>query len=278
MKKIACQYAIVRFMPFIETGEFANAGIVMMAPKDRYFGFKLETKRYGRITRFFEEIDNDVYRKALYNVKDELERAGNVLKTHGFDRRLKSNDLEFANRLFHEIVRERETVIQFGETRTVLTDNPKEKLKQLFAFYVERNFISKQYQETLLEKSVRSLLFQAEVGEQFIRDRIGDDNYHVNFPFVENVRKVSKKIIKPLHLAHPEPTKIYEHGAAWAFRVRKLRGKFLDINSFLFALGSPADDANCYQAYQEVMDDLIDIGVHVTTMDQESEIVDFATA
>jgi len=30
MKKFACQYAIVRFLPYLETGEFANVGIVML--------------------------------------------------------------------------------------------------------------------------------------------------------------------------------------------------------------------------------------------------------
>jgi hypothetical protein len=28
-----CQYAVVRFMPFAETREFANVGIVIIAPK-----------------------------------------------------------------------------------------------------------------------------------------------------------------------------------------------------------------------------------------------------
>jgi len=74
MNKIACQYAIVRFTPFVETGEFANVGIIMMAPKHRFFGFELETKRYGRITNFFEELDAKVYKKTLHNMKEELER------------------------------------------------------------------------------------------------------------------------------------------------------------------------------------------------------------
>ena len=51
MNKVACQYAIVRFAPFVETGEFANVGIIMMAPKQRFFAFELELKRYKRITR-----------------------------------------------------------------------------------------------------------------------------------------------------------------------------------------------------------------------------------
>jgi hypothetical protein len=35
------QYAVVRFMPFIETREFANVGVVLIAPKTGKFLFKL---------------------------------------------------------------------------------------------------------------------------------------------------------------------------------------------------------------------------------------------
>ncbi|MGM0927683.1 MAG: DUF3037 domain-containing protein [Pseudomonadota bacterium] len=35
MKRIACQYVILRFMPYVETGEFANVGVVMIPPHSR---------------------------------------------------------------------------------------------------------------------------------------------------------------------------------------------------------------------------------------------------
>jgi hypothetical protein len=80
MNKIACQYAIVRFSPFIETGEFANVGIVMIAPKLHFFGFQLEMKRYARITRFFDNIDVNVYKKTLHNFKSEMDRISNLFQ------------------------------------------------------------------------------------------------------------------------------------------------------------------------------------------------------
>ena len=61
-----------RLSPFIETGEFANVGIVLMAPNQRYFASKLEIKRYGRITRFFEELDRKLYTHAIHVLKVEV--------------------------------------------------------------------------------------------------------------------------------------------------------------------------------------------------------------
>lgn len=276
MNKIACQYAIVRFAPFVETGEFANVGIIMMAPKQRFFGFELETRRYGRITNFFEEIDAKVYRKTLNNLKEELERTTDMLKTHGFDKRLKTNDIEFANGLFNEIVRTRETIIRFGEVRTVLTDKPKEKLQELFEFYVERNFVTKKYQEALLEKGVRKLLYNINVGDKFTKEKIGSDIYHVNFPFVEHRNKKLNKIIKPLHLDHDDSTKIYDHGASWLFRINKLKDKYLEPENVLFTLSGPKENSNRLEAYLEIEKGLIETGVQVTTFDKEKDIINFA--
>ena len=38
MKNTACLYAIVRFCPFIETEEFANVGVILIAPDAKFLG------------------------------------------------------------------------------------------------------------------------------------------------------------------------------------------------------------------------------------------------
>ncbi len=276
MNKVACQYAIVRFAPFVETGEFANVGIIMMAPKQRFFAFELELKRYGRITRFFEDVDAKLYKKTLYNLKDELDRVTDVLKAHGFDKRLKTNDIDFATGLFNEIVRTRETIVRFGGVRTVLTDDPNKKLKELFAFYVERNFVTKKYQEELLERDVRKLLYKANVGEQYERERLGDDSYHVTFPFVRHDKDQPAKIIKPLYLGQKEPTKIYDHGAAWIYRIKKLEGRFLEPDRVLFTLAGPNKAGDRLDAYCDIKSELKDTGVKIADSDNMDEITMFA--
>ncbi|TAM57619.1 MAG: DUF3037 domain-containing protein [Rhodanobacter sp.] len=41
MNRFACQYAIIRFLPYAETGEFANVGVVLACPATGYFGARL---------------------------------------------------------------------------------------------------------------------------------------------------------------------------------------------------------------------------------------------
>ncbi|MDF1645145.1 MAG: DUF3037 domain-containing protein [Pseudomonadales bacterium] len=276
MNKIACQYAIIRFAPFVETGEFANVGIIMMAPKQRFFCFELELKRYGRITRFFEDVDAQLYRKTLHNLKEELERVADMLKVHGFDKRLKTNDIDFANGLFNEVVRTRETIVQFDDVRTVLTDDPQKKIRELFAYYVERNFVTKKYQEELLEGDVRKLLYKVDVGERFEKERLGDHSYHVTFPFVRHDADEPVKVIKPLHLGHDEPTKIYDHGAAWINRINRLKGKFLEPERVLFTLAGPNGDGNRLDAYHDIEKELKATGVKITSCDNRDKITQFA--
>lgn len=276
MKKIAYQYAIVQFMPFIETGEFANVGVIMMAAEERFFGFRLLTRRHGRITKFFEELDARLFRSTMYELKEELERVHSLLKEHGFDRRLKVNDINFANMLFAEVLRPRETIIRFSKPRAVLADTPKEKLKELFAFYVERNFVTKEYRETVLESGVRKLLFNAQVGDRFHRTKVGDDEFNVYFPFVEMDDENPTKIIKPLNLAQDDSTRILEHGGKWEFRIRELKKRQVFPERALFAVEGPATGNDRREnAYKEAVEMLSDTGVTVLPYDNQDKIVEF---
>lgn len=279
MNRIACQYAIVRFAPFIETGEFANAGVVMMAARERYFGFRLETQRYGRVTRFFEELDARLYRATLFDLRDELERIHGVLKENGFDRRMKDNNLQLAQELFTEVTRPRESIIRFSEPRVVLTSDPKRKLTELFGYYVERNFVTRQRRETLLEKGMRQWLNQVRIGERFVRERIGDEDYHATFPFVELHEGQPVKVIKPLDLAQDSPSRILDHCGAWVFRLEQLRKRDYLPEKTMFAVAGPEEetlDGKRGAAFHEAVDMLEDKRVTVLPFDDRDRVERFA--
>lgn len=276
MIKIPCQYAIVRFMPFIETGEFANVGIIMMAPKARYFGYQLLIRRYGRVTQFFDELDARLFCSAMSNLREELRRIHQLLKSHGFDRRYKTVDIEFTKVLFAEVIRPREIIVRFSEPRAILTEEPSETLKKLFAYYVERDFVTKEYRETVLEKDIRRILFDAQIGERFTRSHVGDDEYQVPFPFVEMRDQCVTKIIKPLNLGQDDSSKIIEHGGKWEFRVRELKKRHVLPERVLFAVEGPGSNDRRGAAYQEAVEILKTTGVTVLPYNKREEILEFA--
>lgn len=278
MKRIACQYVILRFMPYVETGEFANVGVVMISPRDRFFGFKLETRRYARLTNFFKDLEGRLYRSAIYAVRQELERVHALLKESGFDRRYKHNDEGFANQLFAELIRPRETMLRFSEPRVVLAEEPEKKLDELFGHYVEHSFATRQYRETVLERQLRHLLNQAKLGERFVPEKVGDDEYHVSFPFVEKQQADVLRAIKPLNLGQQDSSHIVEHGGKWQFRINELKRRHCLPSRVLFAVEGPDDDNQRSEAYRHAVALLQQTGVSVMPLANKDAVLEFAKA
>jgi hypothetical protein len=274
VKKFVCQYALLRFRPFVETGEFANVGVVFMAPEARYFGFKL-IKRYARITNFFSELDKNVYLNGCGLFKEELNRFARDLRRIALDGRKSQPDIELARNLFAELIRAREAMLHFDDQRIVLAEDPKSKMTELFQHYVERNFVTKEYQERLLESSVRKLLLKASVANDYQRGKIGTEDYSVNFPFVNFAEGRPRRVIKPLYLAQGESTKILNHGGQWVDKVRRLRKRNALPRDVLFPVTSPVENTKQFKAYEEIRNDLIDAGVTVVPARKENLILEF---
>lgn len=273
MKKYACQYAIVRFLPYLETGEFANVGIVMLCPDAGFFEFKL-LNRVRRITAFFEELDAGIYRRAATDFKNELNRIGKWLDT----RQGKGMDVESARHLFAELTRPREAMMRFEGVRVVLAEDPAQQFDELFGHYVERNFATKAYQEQLLEKSVRKVLVEAKLEKQFRPETLGDTAaYHTRLPFVHREDGRAVKAIKPLHLAHEDPAQIYDHGWAWLGRVDKLRALGLLPDRVLFTVQMPVETGGeRFEMCQEIIAKIAANDVQVISTALPQKIVEFA--
>lgn len=248
--KYACQYAIVRFMPYVETEEFANVGVVFACPKTGYFDFKLLT-RVRRITAFFEELDAVVYRTARETLRAELNRIKQL-----FARASESSS--FGNRLFQELVRPRESMIRFADVRVILTENPSDELVRVYDHVVGRTFATKVYQEQILERHIQNTLRAADLSALFKSRRVGNDAYHATFPFVRVNRDDSPiQAIKPLHLAHDDAAAIFDHGWEWLGKIKRLNNEGQLPAHVMFAVNAPAEgDDLLMRAYTDVIAEL----------------------
>lgn len=274
--KTACHYAIVRFMPFVETGEFANVGVVLFAPNVRYFGFKLLGNRYARVTHFFEQMDAKVFRAAMHTCKEELVRIDRMLKQMGTDLRFKTLDREGTLALWNEVIKPRETMLQFGESRLVLADDAQAKVRELFEYYVERNFVTPERQEELLERGVRGWLREARLLEQFHVGVVGNVEYHARFPFVAGPEDHPERVIKPLNLGYDDAARIIDHGGQWIVRINALKKRQLLPGKVLFTVNGPDDFTARGKAKREVVNELTDMGVIVVPYGQAQSIIEFA--
>ncbi len=270
----ACHYAIVRFMPFIETGEFANVGIVLFAPKARWFGFRLLTSRYARVTNFFDKLDARVFRVSIGQLREELQRVEQLVTGSGSDQH--GRDREGAFALWGEVIKPRETILRFSEPRVVLAEAPERKLEALYEYYVERNFVTREYQEKAMDRAVRGWLREARMDARFTSARVGDDDYHVNFPFVAFDGDTPRKVIKPLNLEQDDATRIVDHGGQWVVRLNALKKRGLLPPAVLFTVDGPDDGAARGRACREVIGELVSTGALVTAWADRQALIDFA--
>lgn len=271
MTTIPCLYAVVRFAPFVETGEFANVGIILLAPGHGYFHFKLMEKSYARVTQFFAPLDKQVFRNSVNNLQDELLRVQQFLQQE-------RGDAEFAKQMFQEIIRPRETLIKFGQAGGILSKNPAATLDELYERYVNRKFADQEYRETQLNRSMRDWMGEIGLTASFTKLEIGNEEYHAAFPFVQQIEGQAYKAIKPLHLGQEKASKIIDHGGAWMFRIATLRRKKLLSHQVLFAVEGPQQDDARGRAFHETVAQMREMDVAVIDFADKENILQFIHA
>lgn len=275
MTRLPCQYAIIRFLPYAETGEFANVGVLLACPASGYFAARLmPTKRTGRITGFFEQLDARIYRESLKYLRDELERVQQAAQQGTGPQRP-----VMIQQLFADLTRPREGLLRFGDIRVVLAEDPEAMLERLFARFVERDFASKEYHDQLLIRGVREVLTKANLRQYFKPEEIGNDYVHVQVPFVHVRDGAPALAIKPLGLDKDDPNQVLDHGGHWVERVHRLRRHGLLPAEMLFAVKKPvAGNAKASKAADEIVDDLRNAGMEVALATDTRTITEFAKA
>lgn len=267
MKKIACRYAIVHFLPYTETGEFANVGVVVVCPTTGFFGYKLETRKFARYTRFFRDLDKNVYLRAIGAMRDELERISRTLECAGEQR---------IREVFAALTHPREAMLRFGQTRSVLVDDPAGALEQLYGHYVDHDFVTQEYREHVLEQRVQQLIKGLNLTHPFKEEKIGDEEFAVRFPLVQTIERKHAKIIKPFFLAQDNTIAIYNHGDLWLAKLNRLHHRRQLPKQILFTVEAPEQtDTKRYKAYDEVCQELSKLA-EVETIVNEQRIKQFA--
>lgn len=267
MKKLACRYAIVQFLPYTETGEFANVGVVLACPTTGYFNFKLETRRYARYTHFFRELDKLIYLRAIAALRDEMERM----------RKMQDGaNAETVRDVFTALVHPREAILRFGEPRALLAEEPAQALEQLYGHYVEHDFVTHEYREKVLEQRVQQLIKGLNLENPFKEEKLGDDEFAVRFPLVQTIKNKPAKVIKPFFLAQEDTMGIYNHGDVWLGKLKRLRKHNQLPERVLFTLEAPdVTDDKRYKAFDEMRRDLHEYA-ETALIGEEAHIVKFA--
>lgn len=265
--KTLYQYAIVRFLPHVETGEFANVGIVLCAPELGLFEFRLAPSRFARVTDFFEDLEGKLYKATLQTVEQEL------LRLQTYVTRLTPKELA---QQMQDVVRPRETLVRYSELRSLyLEQKPAVVLEQLFERLVHRSFLTEEYQESLMVKVIRKQLKDEKL-THFKQDKVHDNFIEVTLPLVAKTNDVF--VIRPLAFRQQTSTRILEHSQQWLWRFQRLvNHNVLQKEHILLPLQGPTgSDSKLLSAFKEVERELIVFGVQTLDYKDKAGISRFA--
>lgn len=271
MPRDIAHYTLVRLLPQVDAGEFANIGVLLACPNQGYFEFRL-IQRYGRVTRFFEAFSNELFVRVRTEVEAELNHIRDHVGPAGV------RDQEHVIRVLQDLTKPRESMIRYAPLRLVLTDDLDAEMDRLMARYVQRTAeVLHQRNEELLTRHVGQLLKTAEWGALFVPEQIGPAEFPVVLPLVHTRDAQVLAAIKPLDLTQLEPVKIYEHGDLWVARLRRLKQLGALPARMLVALNGPQiGDPPRHRAYAAIVDELREIGVEVTQATDNARILEFA--
>jgi hypothetical protein len=276
MKEVVCNYSIARFRPYRETGEFVNVGVVLICPQLDFFGYVFEKRKYKRITDFFPELEVEIFKAGLGGLLKELTRVTG--RDEEEMQLVLHEEAKASLGRFRELVRPRETLFYFGEIGTILAANPQQKLKELFEYYVNRQFArDREYQEVIMRRQLARFLQEYQLDRFYKTDQpIGDDSYRVTLPFVYFTENKAAKAIKPLHLDKDNPTEIYRHGDAWIASVRRLRQINRLPKEMLFTVKEPKGNQRSAKAAAEICKELNAHDALTLPFSDTRQILDFA--
>ena len=273
MKRDIAHYTLVRLLPQVDAGEFANIGVLLACPKQGYFEFRL-IKRYGRVTRFFEEFTGELFLRVRREVEAELRHIHAQIGRSG------ASDQALVLRVLQDLTKPRESMVRYAPLRMLMTDDPEAELKRLVARYVQRDGEGlRQRREEALTRHVNKVLRTQQLAHVFEPDEVGPDEFPVQLPLVYERDGQVLAAIKPLDLTQDEPVKIYEHGGLWVGRLRRLKSLGALPAGMLVPVDGPkAADTRRYQAYADIVRELGEMNIEVTQAANNERILEFAQA
>lgn len=273
MNRYVCNYSIIRFLPYRETGEFVNIGVVLSCPELGFFDYRIEYSKRKRVSDFFPELNPAILQDATKHTIKELHRFRSVTSDSGssylFSKEMVSQ--------FQEITKPRESLINFGETGTVLSGDPASTLKALFDDAVRRRFAQeREYQETAMTRRLSKYMAEWNLSRIYRRIPVGNEDYRVIFPFVYCEDQSPIKAIKPLDLDKPDSSGIYDHGDDWIAKVRRLDRTGSVTPKILFAAKMPEVDSARTKAAQVICTELRDLHADVLDFEEVERIHQWA--
>jgi hypothetical protein len=153
------------------SGEFANIGVLVWAPKSQFLGFEA-TERFSRLSEFFGGFESGDYRSLVDRLNTRFRKLSEEFAEGHAILPLEQRP-ESAREIALRVVPHDSAALQWSRSGGGLTSNPAAELAELYQQYIARHFAkekAKGRDERTVFRETYQRAFQAPVVAPFVRE------------------------------------------------------------------------------------------------------------
>jgi len=214
--KIAYGTITLRYVHDVITGEFANVGVVLYAPEQRFFDARFTTS-YERLNAMFLKVDHAHFRSLMRYLTNRFEELSLEIRDG-----LARPTLEHLPDLVRQILPQDDSSLQWSEPGGGLSGDAAKTLTDLYNRFVEK-YIPGAAQVSRTDEEIAKP-FKAKLGrlsEQLAPKRIETNDYQYEFRFAW--KNDVWHLYEPVSFDLLDPNSIREKAIRWYGRSAALR-------------------------------------------------------
>jgi hypothetical protein len=224
----------LRYMHDVVTGEFANIGVVLYAPEQRFLEARFATS-YERLNAVFLKIDHLHYRALMRYMANRFEEIAADIRDG-----LNIPPLTALNEIVRQVLPPDDSSLQWSQQGGGFTDEPSKTLDELYKRFVER-YVAGAEQASRSDEEIAKP-FRAKLGrtvEKLAEKKIETKDYQYDFRFAW--KNDIWHLYEPVSFDLVDPGSIREKANKWLGRgvaLHDAREKF----KIHFLLGEPRQE------------------------------------
>ncbi len=234
--KTTFNFSIIRYVHDVVGGEFVNVGILLYAPDTDYIG-AMCTKKYARLSSVFIDVDGEHFRAIMNHFEIRMEEFRKELEANlGLEPKPR-DVLEIGRR----VLPADDSSLQLSETRGGLTDNPTDKLSELYERYVERytrKIERSKRGDDDVWKTFRQRFEEKRISKYLRPHKVIAKNYEHEFQ--HTWKNEQWRAFEPVSFDLEDSSSILEKAVRWLGRANALEDADEKLRLYLL-LGSPQD-------------------------------------
>lgn len=265
-------YSIVRFRPFVELGEFANIGVLVIDVDSGNMGFRMAPNKFTRIEKFFGKANYEAYRNVIGYITNEIRRFTSSAPL------IDDQNKEYE---FLQFIKEKESSVIFSKPIMRLYSGELDSLVDiLYGIYISRDIENTENIEALFTKNLRIIINQTG-NKNFKKFRIDDNILPITLPLAYEYNDIYG--IKPLVFSQKTALRLFDHGASWKKRFEYLLdNKKLKERNLIIAIDPPSvTDATLLEAYEITKKELKELPFEIVSSNDKvkmrSRIIDLVS-